>query len=82
MPVRPHAFLTIDFDLSAEVLAGMVCDEWQNRHAFVGWMALTRTIEDALEAARSAEPGSGPVDVAPAPRPALPVDTHAQESSR
>jgi hypothetical protein len=48
-----HARLTIVFDLRADPVAGVVCDDAGDRGApFAGWMELTRAIERALDAAR------------------------------
>jgi hypothetical protein len=50
-----HARLTIVFDLRADPVAGVVCDAGDCAAPFAGWMELTRAIERALDAARSAE---------------------------
>jgi predicted metalloprotease len=48
-----HSRLTIVFDLQADPIAGVVCDDADDRGApFAGWMELTRAIERALDAAR------------------------------
>jgi hypothetical protein len=47
-----HARLTIDFDLRADPIAGVVRDGDGHGEPFAGWMALTRTIERVLDAAR------------------------------
>jgi predicted metalloprotease len=48
-----HARLTIVFDLQADPIAGVVCDDADGRGAlFAGWMELTRAIERALDTAR------------------------------
>jgi predicted metalloprotease len=48
-----HSRLTIVFDLQADPIAGVVCDDAGDRGApFAGWMELTRAIERALDAAR------------------------------
>jgi hypothetical protein len=48
-----HARLTIDFDLRADPIAGVIRDDAGDRGApFAGWMELTRAIERALDAAR------------------------------
>jgi hypothetical protein len=50
-----HARLTIVFDLQADPIAGVVCDNPGDRGdcgaPFAGWMELTRAIERALDAA-------------------------------
>jgi hypothetical protein len=61
-----HARLTIVFDLQADIIAGVVCDDaGDNGAPFAGWMEFTRTVERALEAARRAagaatQPDAGP----------------------
>jgi hypothetical protein len=52
MPAPEYARLTIEFDLRAEPIAGVVHDGGGHGQPFAGWMALTRTIELTLEAAR------------------------------
>jgi predicted metalloprotease len=48
-----HARLTIVFDLQADPIAGVICDDADGQGApFAGWMELTRAIECALNAAR------------------------------
>ncbi|HEX7160594.1 MAG TPA: hypothetical protein VF223_05070 [Trebonia sp.] len=48
-----HARLTIDFDLRADLIAGVIRDDAGDRGApFAGWMEFTRAIERALDAAR------------------------------
>jgi hypothetical protein len=48
-----RARLTIDFDLRADPIAGVIHDDAGDRGApFAGWMELTRAIERALDAAR------------------------------
>jgi hypothetical protein len=54
MPAPDNARLTIDFDLRADPIAGVVHDGGGRSEPFAGWMALTRTIERALDAARRA----------------------------
>jgi hypothetical protein len=54
MPAPDHARLTIDFDLRGSPIAGVVRDGHGHGEPFTGWMALTRTIERALDLARSA----------------------------
>jgi predicted metalloprotease len=50
-----QARLTIVFDLQADPVAGVICDDAGGRDApFAGWMELTRAIEGALNAARRA----------------------------
>lgn len=63
-----HARLTIDFDLQADPIAGVVHDDGGHGEPFAGWMALTRTIERSLDAARRADRDS-PADGPSAPRP-------------
>lgn len=55
MPIPDDVRLTIDFDLRASPIAGIVRDGRGHGEPFAGWMALTRTIERALDAARHAE---------------------------
>lgn len=47
-----HPCLTIELDPHADPIAGVVRDGAGGGAAFVGWMALTRAIELAVEAAR------------------------------
>ena len=47
--------MTIDFDLGCNPIAGVVRDGRGHSEPFAGWMALTRTIERALDTARQAE---------------------------
>jgi hypothetical protein len=48
-----HTRLTIDFDLRADPIAGVIRDDAGDRSVpFAGWMELTRAIERALNAAR------------------------------
>jgi hypothetical protein len=54
MPAPEYARLTVDFDLQADPIAGVVHDDGGHGQPFAGWMALTRTIELALDAARRA----------------------------
>jgi hypothetical protein len=50
-----RARLTIVFDLQADPIAGVICDDAGDHGApFAGWMELTRAIECALGAARRA----------------------------
>ena len=59
-----HTRLTIDFDLRADPIAGVIRDDAGDRGApFAGWMEFTRAIERALDAARqpsSAAPPKAP----------------------
>ncbi|HUC24317.1 MAG TPA: hypothetical protein VMA73_16530 [Streptosporangiaceae bacterium] len=55
MPIPDHVRLTIDFDLRASPIAGVVRDARGHAESFAGWMALTRTIERALEVTTHAE---------------------------
>ena len=53
------ARLSIVFDLQADPIAGVVCDDAGRGLPFAGWMELTRSIERALDAARRADaPGA------------------------
>lgn len=53
-----RARLTIVFDLQADPVAGVICDDAGGQDApFAGWMELTRAIECALEAARRPDRG-------------------------
>jgi hypothetical protein len=54
MPAPEYARLTIDFDLQAEPIAGVVQGDDGHGQPFAGWMALTRAIELTLDAARRA----------------------------
>jgi hypothetical protein len=47
-----HARISIVFDLQADPLAGVVCDNADCSLPFVGWIGLTRCIERALDDAR------------------------------
>jgi len=48
-----HARLTIVFDLQADPIAGVVCDDaGDSGTPFAGWMEFTRAVERALNAAR------------------------------
>lgn len=51
-----HTRLILDFDLAANPVTGNVVDGFGRGHPFSGWMALTRTIELTLDAARQAPP--------------------------
>jgi hypothetical protein len=42
----------LDFDVDADPVAGVVVHEDHDGEAFSGWMALTRVIEETLDAAR------------------------------
>lgn len=44
--------LTLKFDLSADPVAGIVRDRTGASEPFIGWIALTRAIETALDNAR------------------------------
>jgi hypothetical protein len=52
MPSDDRARLTLEFDVDADPVAGVVRDAGGGGEPFVGWIALTRAIELALEAAR------------------------------
>jgi hypothetical protein len=54
MSTSPTARLTLEFDLTADPVGGTVSDDDGARRPFSGWMALTRTIEMSLDAAREA----------------------------
>jgi len=54
VPTPDHVRVTIDFDLGCNPIAGVVRDGRGHSEPFAGWMALTRTIERALDAARQA----------------------------
>jgi hypothetical protein len=56
MPPVAHTRLILDFDLAANPVTGNVVDGSGRGHPFAGWMALTRTIELTLDAARQANP--------------------------
>jgi hypothetical protein len=68
MPAPDHARLTIDFDLQAEPIAGVVYDDGGHGEPFAGWMTLTRTIERTLDDARRAGQDI-PADAPSAPSP-------------
>jgi hypothetical protein len=61
VPASARARLTIEFDLRADPIAGVVHGDGDgDGQPFAGWMDLTRAIETALDAARQADdPGSG-----------------------
>jgi hypothetical protein len=42
----------LDFDVDADPVAGVVVHEGHDSEPFSGWMALTRMIEETLDAAR------------------------------
>jgi hypothetical protein len=48
-----HLCLTVEFDLGADPVSGVVRSGAGDGDPFCGWMALTRTIELALASARS-----------------------------
>jgi len=60
MPAPEYARLTIDFDLQADPIAGVVHDDGGHGQPFAGWMALTRAIELTLDAARRASTDDEP----------------------
>jgi len=69
MPHPAHARLTIEFDLRADPIAGVVHDgRGGDGQAFAGWMALTRAIEVTLGAARL-DSQSPPADTTSAATP-------------
>jgi hypothetical protein len=55
-----HTRLILEIDLAANPVAGHVVDRLGIGHPFSGWMALTRTIELALDAARQFAPPADP----------------------
>jgi hypothetical protein len=71
MPPTGHTRVILELELAADPIAGNVVDRLGRGHPFSGWMALTRTIELALDAARQAtptrQPDSTPEKVAPDP---------------
>lgn len=52
-----HARMILELDLAADPVAGVLHDANGDGQPFAGWMALTRTIELSLDAARRAEGG-------------------------
>jgi hypothetical protein len=46
--------LSFEFDLDADPVSGVVLDGRGDGQPFCGWMALTREIENALDAGRRA----------------------------
>jgi hypothetical protein len=66
--------MILELELAANPIAGNVIDALGRAHPFSGWMALTRTIELALEAARQATPTRQPDSTAEkvAPDPPTP----------
>lgn len=62
MTTNAHARLILELDLVADPVAGVLHDSRGDGQPFRGWMALTRTIELSLDAARRAgggESGAG-----------------------
>jgi hypothetical protein len=53
MPAALRTRVILVLDLAATPVAGTVIDSLGNEQPFAGWMALTRTIELTLDAARS-----------------------------
>jgi hypothetical protein len=49
--------LTFELDLDADPVSGVVLDGTGEGRPFSGWMALTREIENALDAGRRARDG-------------------------
>ena len=49
-----HTRLVLELDLAADPVRGIVHDANGHAEPFSGWMALTRTIELSLDAARRA----------------------------
>jgi hypothetical protein len=47
-----YARVSIIFDLHADPVTGVVCDDAGPDAPFAGWMELTRAIERAIDAAR------------------------------
>jgi hypothetical protein len=79
-----YARLTIVFDLQADPIAGVVCDDAGDSGApFAGWMEFTRAVERALDAARRAPGAATQLDAGvPAAPPAAPdFTTHSDEIS-
>jgi hypothetical protein len=70
-----YARLTIVFDLQADPIAGVVCDDAGDSGVpFAGWMEFTRAVERALNAARRAPGAASQLDagVPPGAPPAVP----------
>lgn len=63
MPAPENTRLTIEFDLQADPIVGVVHADGGRGEPFAGWMALTRVIERTLDAARGARQ-----DIPDAPR--------------
>jgi hypothetical protein len=61
-----HTRLILDLDLAADPIGGTVRDAHGDAEPFAGWIALTRTIELSLDAARQRHPAA---DRDPAARP-------------
>jgi hypothetical protein len=83
MPPGAHTRLILELDLGANPIAGNVIDRLGRGHPFSGWMALTRTIELTLDAARPASPArqacstpekSAPGPAMPFPPPSISTD--------
>ena len=73
-----HARLTIVFDLQADPIAGVVCDDAGDSGApFAGWMEFTRAVGRALDAARRA-PGAATRLDAGVPLPTPPTSPTAE----
>jgi hypothetical protein len=53
-----HVRLILDLDLAADPIGGFVRDAHGDPEPFAGWMALTRTIELSLDAARQRHPAA------------------------
>jgi hypothetical protein len=73
--VLPHSRcrLILELDLDAEPIGGVLVDDRGQGQPFSGWMALTRTIELGLGAARgSRASGPGAVDGSASRPPADP----------
>jgi hypothetical protein len=60
MAADRHPCLTIEFDPNADPISGVLRDGAGGGARFVGWMALTRAIELAVEAARHASVQDSP----------------------
>jgi hypothetical protein len=68
-----HALLTLELNLEADSVAGVVRGASGSGEPFVGWMALTRAIELTLEAARLGRPSVVDVLGSSAAVPDVPV---------
>jgi hypothetical protein len=64
-----HVRLILDLDLAADPISGIVRDAHGAAEPFAGWMALTRTIELSLDAARQRRPAATAAARPPAVHP-------------